>query len=199
MGRDEDGAAPRFQLQHHVLDLAGVHRVQAGGRFIQEQQFRVVDERTHERQPHLHALGKGPDAGVRIVGKPHRIQQLHRITGRSGVEGGKEPQVLQRGQLLVVVGQLEGHSDALVVVPPPGPRLSAPHRCPTAVPAQQPDQQLLGGGLARTAGAEESENLALTDGEVHAAHRRFRGLRIREGQLAHLDHLGHPFTVTNFQ
>jgi hypothetical protein len=49
------------------------------------------------------------------------------------------------------------------------------------MPAQQADQKLLSGGLPRAAGPEEPEDLATPDGEVHAAQRRLRCLRIAEG------------------
>ncbi|CPA47651.1 Uncharacterised protein [Mycobacterium tuberculosis] len=51
-----------------------------------------------------------------------------------------------------MVGQLEGDPDALVVIGSPLGRLFVPHRGLAAVVAQQPDEKLLGGGLARAAG-----------------------------------------------
>ena len=57
--------------------------------------------------------------------------------------------------------------------------------------AQQSDQELLGGGFAGAARAEEPEDLAAADGEVHTAHGRLGGLRIGEGEPADADHLGH--------
>ncbi len=72
-----------------------------------------------------------------------------------------------------MVGQLEGDTDALVVVRPPRERVPPPHGRLTAVSAEQADEEFLRRGLPGAAGAEEAEDLATTDGEVHAAHRGF--------------------------
>ena len=94
------------------------------------------------------------------LGEVDRLQQGHRVLGRAGVQRGEELQVLQRGELLVVVGQLEGDADALVVVAAPVGGVAAPHRRPAAVAGEQPGEDLLGGGLPGAAGAEEAEHLA---------------------------------------
>src|SRR3954469_10502837 len=56
VGGQEDCATARLQTQDDVLDLARVYRVQARRRFIEEQQFGVVDQGSREGQPHLHSL-----------------------------------------------------------------------------------------------------------------------------------------------
>ena len=48
--------------------------------------------------------------------------------------------------------------------------------------AQQADQDLLGGRLAGAAGAEEPEDLATADGEIHSAYGRVCCRRIGEGE-----------------
>jgi len=53
--------------------------------------------------------------------------------------------------------------------------------------AQQPDQQLLGGGVAGPAGAEESEDLTAANGEIHTAHGGLLRLGIGVCQVANVD------------
>src|SRR5829696_8184672 len=108
------------------------------------------------------------NSGVGVVGQADGVEQLHRIQGVDVVQRREEPQVLQTGELLVMVRQLEGDPDALVVVGPPGQRVLTPHRRLAAVAAEQADQKLLGGGLPGAAGSEESKNLPPRDAEVHA-------------------------------
>jgi hypothetical protein len=107
VGGEEDRAALVADLPDDVLDPPRVDRVHPGRRLVEEQQLGPVQQRAGEDQPHLHALGELSDAGVGVGGQVDRLQQGHRVLGRSGVEGGEELQVLQRGELLVVVGQLE--------------------------------------------------------------------------------------------
>ncbi|BCI89434.1 hypothetical protein NIIDMKKI_46400 [Mycobacterium kansasii] len=146
-------AATCFQIHDQVLDGAGVYRVQAGGRFVEKEQFGVVDQRPGERQAHLHALGilAGPDMGV--VGQTDGIQQLHGVQGGLCIQRSEKPQILQSGELLIMVGQLERHADAFVIVRSPGCRVLSPDRDLTAVPAQQADENPLRRRLTRAAGA----------------------------------------------
>ena len=160
MGRQEDRAAARLEVQDDVLDLARVDRVQARGRFVEEQQLGVVDQRPREGQPHLHSLGVLANSRVGVIGQPHRVEQRQRVRRVAGVERREEAQVLEAGELLIVIRQLEGDTDALVVVGSPGQRVLPPHRGLAAVTSQQADQELLRGGLPGAAGTEKPEDLA---------------------------------------
>jgi hypothetical protein len=106
--RGEENRAPAgLEIEHRVLDLASVHRVEPGGGFVEEQQLRIVQQRTREGQAHLHSLGVLANSGVGSIGQPDGIEQLHRIQRVDVVERREELQVLQPRELLVVVRQLE--------------------------------------------------------------------------------------------
>ncbi len=79
VGRQKHRAAPRFQVQDDVLDLARVHRVQPGRGFVEEEKLRVVDKRSDKGQPHLHSLGVLANSRIGVASKPDGVEQLHRI------------------------------------------------------------------------------------------------------------------------
>ncbi len=191
MGGEKHRAAACLQVQDHVLDVAGVDRVKAGGGLVEEEQFGIVDQRSGEGEPHLHSLGVHADSGVGVVRQAHRVQQVHRIQRRARVQRSEELQVLQPGQLLVVVGQFERDTDALVVISTPGQRVPAPDRGLAAVAAKQADEKFLRRRLPCPAGTQETEDLTTTDGEVHAPHGGFSRLRVGERESTDADHVGH--------
>ena len=90
-----------------------------------------------------------------------------------------------------MVGLLERHPDALVVVGAPIGERASEHRQPAAVLAQQADEDLLRGALAGAAGAEEPEDLAAGDVEGDAVDRGVAGTGVGETQVGDLDQRRH--------
>ena len=84
--------------------FASVDRVHAAGRFIQKEQFRIVEQGAHKVEAHLHPLGEGGDAGVDVICKPDHFQQFGWVTCWAGIERSKERQVFACRELLVVIG-----------------------------------------------------------------------------------------------
>jgi hypothetical protein len=66
---------------------------------------------------------------------------------------------------------LQGHPDPMTHLGGVGPYIDARHRGLTITDRQQGAQHPYGRGLAGAVGAEKSEDLAATDGEVDSAHR----------------------------
>ena len=51
-------------------------RVEAGGRFVEHDQLRVVDQRAGDGEPALHAAGERVDGRVRAVGEFDEVEQF---------------------------------------------------------------------------------------------------------------------------
>ncbi len=58
-------------------DVAGL-RVEAGGRLVEQQDARVVDQRACDREAALHAAGEVVDLGLRPVGRAARTRAARR-------------------------------------------------------------------------------------------------------------------------
>jgi len=71
---DEDRLAQRAQLAEQLTQLDAGARVEAGGRFVEEQHGRVVDERVGEAEPLLHASAEGLDGGLTLVGEVDQLK-----------------------------------------------------------------------------------------------------------------------------
>src|SRR4029077_4974031 len=64
------------ELAQTVPDQMARLRVEAGRRFIQDQQFGVVDERAREREPALHPARQRADAIAPLVGETGKLEEL---------------------------------------------------------------------------------------------------------------------------
>ena len=67
---------------------AAALRVEAGGRLVEEQDPRRVDEREREVQPALHAARVAADAAVGRLGQPDALEQLLRAPPAVGRRAG---------------------------------------------------------------------------------------------------------------
>src|SRR5688572_12001637 len=95
----------------------------------------------------------------------HAAQQGLRRFCLTAMETREKAQVLQRAELQVVIGSLEGDTDPSVIVSVPGAEITVEHADVALVPVEQPDEDVLGGALARAAWTEEAEDLACFDRE----------------------------------
>ena len=118
--RGQDDRHPALaQFPNNPLELAGVDRVETGGRFVEKKQFGLMLNRPDEVETHLHPLGEFLDPTMsHLLQADHRQRLLRRATWFV-VERGEEGQVFDRGELEVMVGQLEPHPDPLEVVAAP--------------------------------------------------------------------------------
>ncbi len=67
VGGQEDRFTGGLLPPDDVFDQFGVDRVQAGGRLVEEDELRVMDQGPREIQPHLHPLGIAAHLLVRIL------------------------------------------------------------------------------------------------------------------------------------
>ncbi len=98
-----DGLAGIAKVGDDALDDAGVDRIEAGGWLVEEQDLGIVLDCPHEIETHAHTLGEGLHLVVRGILQSDQCQQFQRVAAPAPVERCEEPEVLDRGELDVVV------------------------------------------------------------------------------------------------
>jgi hypothetical protein len=150
-------------------------RVEPGGRLVEEQHVRSVDQTERDVEPALHTAGVGADRTVRGLGKIEPVEQLdHPLlepAATQSVQPALQHEVVPAGGQRVGAGVLGDHSD-----PPPDPVRVAEHvvavdHGPAGVRPGQRGQDLDSGGLAGAVRAEQAEHLAGADLDGEAVER----------------------------
>jgi len=68
--------AGRLELLQALPDQVAGLRVEAGGRLVEKDGIRIVDQRPGQRQAPFHAAGEGCDAGIGFAAKASEGEQL---------------------------------------------------------------------------------------------------------------------------
>ena len=86
------------ELAEELAQLDAGPRIEAGGRLVEEQHLRVVDERVGEAQALLHAAGQALDVRVALVAEVDEVEEVADHPpppgGRDAVAAGEEVEVL---------------------------------------------------------------------------------------------------------
>ncbi|KAG1081628.1 hypothetical protein G6F40_015417 [Rhizopus arrhizus] len=186
MGDHDDGLAVlAVELLQQAQDLFGGLAVEVAGGFVADQEGGVGDDRAGNRHALLLAAGQFIRAVAAAVGQADQGQRDLRIAlALRGVEVGQQQRqldVLLRGQHRHQVVELEHEAD---VVAAPGRQLAAAHLVDAlafdadlaAAGVVQAADQVEQGGLARTGGAHQRDEVAARDVQVDAVqHLHFLG------------------------
>ena len=108
-------------------------RVQAGGRLVEEQHLRPVDQAERDVQPPLHAAGVGADQPAGRVGQVEPAEQLVGPAASAAARAGPgcrpgQQQVLPAGGHRVGAAALGDHADGVADPGRPGPHVQPGHR-----------------------------------------------------------------------
>jgi hypothetical protein len=151
LGGQQQGDAGADQIPDHLPDALPAHRVQAGGRLIQEQHGRLRQQAGRQVQPAPHAAGIALDYPVGGVGQ---LEELEQFGGpRPGLARSHPAQladqheVLPAGQQPVQGGVLGGHADLPAHRGRPGQHVDAGHPGLARVRPRQRGQDPHGCGL----------------------------------------------------
>ena len=190
VGRDEDRhLVSARQIDEQLPEGIARHRIDARGRFVQDQQFRRMHQRHRQRQALAHAerqfVGHGigravqPETGQKFA-YPRRDRRF-----RHAEQARMQHQVLLDAEFGVQRKRLRHVADT-----PPRGDVARVHFLPeqpgfALARRQQAGEHLHGGGLAAAVGAEEAENLAAVDAEVDVVDRR--EIAEAHGQVARFD------------
>jgi len=142
-------------------------RVETGGRLVEEDQTRHVDQAQRDVEPAPLAAGQGLHLGVGLVGQ---ADQGDHLVDRQppGVHPPVELDQLARAEVLVDPGLLEHDADAFAVVAPAGLRVEAEHLDVAGRAPPVTLEDLHGGRLPGAVRAEQCEHLPRLDRERQA-------------------------------
>ena len=172
--RQEDRRALVVQLADLLPDRRAAGGVEAGGRLVEEEDARLVDQRRAEVEPAAHAARVGAHPPVGGVGEAdagdQRVTALLRLGLRDSVQRRLELHQLAARHQRVERGLLERDADRAPHLRRLLDHVEAGHRGATARRPQQrgqhPDRRRLAGAVR----PEEGVDLARGDLEVHALH-----------------------------
>ena len=165
-----------------VPELDAAADVEAGGRLVEEEHRRAGDQRGSEVEAAAHPTRVGADEAVGGIGEAEALEQLVRAGARLRalhvVELADHLEVLEAGQVLVDRGVLAGEPDlraqrrGIALHVEPYDARAAP------VGLEQRGEDSHHCGLAGPVGAEQGEHAAGAGGEVDAAQRAHRAVRL---------------------
>ena len=75
-GEQDRGVLQIGQPVHQIVEVPPGGRVEAGGRLVQEQQFRPADDADRHVEPPSLTAGQRGDLLVAVLGQPDRLDQL---------------------------------------------------------------------------------------------------------------------------
>ena len=163
-------AAGAHAICEQSLDVTRRHSVEAGQRFVEDDQAGVVHERARERDLLAHALGKSFASLVQMRLQPQRNQQaMRRRFGDGGIdtpEAGDEFKIFQRGQLVVDHRFIRDPCRHLLGGDGIAERVDAEYRDRSGIGLQQASHHPQRRGLAGAVGADQRIELAGANGEI---------------------------------
>ena len=110
VGRQHDGVAPVAKRAHEAPQVAARLRVEAGGRLVEEQDARIVDERRRDAEALLLAAGQRSHLALRLLGQLDVGEQAHRVDV-APVQAAEQVEQLDEGELVEEGRRLELDAD----------------------------------------------------------------------------------------
>ena len=159
-----------LHLRDLTVQLAARVRVQARGRLVQEHQLGLVDEGEGQRQPLTLAARQRLERCVSFVEEREAFEKRCRFRLLT-IERAEERQGLARRDLVLQCRRLQRRADFLLHFTRPAPGIDAADVDCAFVRFTQSDDTLDRRRLAGAVGADESEDLAVSDLEADAARR----------------------------
>ena len=169
VGGDQDRDARLGEVVDEAPELPARQRIDPAGRFVEEEDRRLVENRTPEREPLPPAAGEiAGQRGFAALEAGHLDDELPArldpVAGQA-VNASPEPDVLVDGQQLVEREPLRHVADPLFDALGVGRDIDAADERGARGGPQQAAQHPDRGGLARAIAAEEPEDLAARDVE----------------------------------
>ena len=157
-------------VQERTHRLLG-HDVEADGGLVEEEHARAVEQGGDELHLHAFTERKLADHDVHLFAHGEKVEQLVErrliLFGGQAVNVPEEEKGLDRGEIppeLVFLAEHQGEDAPVGVFPPRG--VESGHARAARAGENEAGQHLQGGGLAGAIGSQESDELALTDGET---------------------------------
>ncbi len=168
MRGQEDGALGVAELLDQAVDLEANLGIEPGGRLIQKQELRIVDQGQSEGYALFLSAGKFGVIFVPLFRKLQAIEELVAVdTPR--VERGKQLQSFVDLDFIRQVGGLQADADPVFDPARFQAGIVAEHQRLAGAALPEPFEDLDRGGLARAVGAEQAEYFAGEDLERETA------------------------------
>ena len=170
-----------------VPELAPRLRIDAGGRLVEEQQLRLVEQTRGEREPLLPAARQRTGELSRARGEAEPLEPFAdpRLAVAHRVDPGDELEVLGDREVLVQAELLRHVPDAPLDLGRGGADVEAERRAGALVGCQQPAQHPDRGRLAAAVRAEKAHDPAPGHREIDVVHDCTPAIAL--GKAAHLD------------
>ncbi len=172
----DHGAAGAHPIGEQSLDVARGDGVKTGEWFVQDDQPRIVYQRSRKRDLLAHALGKSLAALVQMRLQTERDQEI--VCGASGdrridaPKPGDEFEIFQRRQLVVDHGFVGDPGHHLLGGDRIAERVDAEHRDRTDIGTREAGHHAQRRGLAGAVGPDQRVELAWLDREIERVDRK---------------------------
>src|SRR5574341_1210673 len=192
-GEDDGNLLQVPELADDIPDTAAHSRIQADGRFVQEEDPRPREQRPGDLQPAAHPAAVSPDAISRAPRQVHDIEQgfgsLPGLFGRDAPKPGVELEVLQPAEVVVQHAVLKDYTGR----PPHGEGIAdhvvAGHHDLSGGGAHGCCEDAHRGGLTGAVRPQQAEDFAGRDIEGDALH-RLQAARVGLSQAVNRDYRG---------
>ena len=105
----------RFEIENEVADFPSARRIDSGGRFVQDDKSRFLDERLSEADALQHAFGVTAEAAIARAGQADEREQFidaaPQARAAQSAKFSVEAERLCAGQIFVEIGTLRQESD----------------------------------------------------------------------------------------
>lgn len=180
MGGEQDGGATGPQIGDRTAQIARRHRVDTDGRLVEEEDIGLVQQTAGDVQTLPHPARVALDTFPLPVGQADQVEEFGDpallLAWFDPVQLGEVAQVVEGGEPVVQAPvAAEDVTDPAAYGHGVGRHVMAEDTSRAGGGQQQGVEHLDGRGLARTVGAEQSEQLAARHLETDAAHGLGRG------------------------
>ncbi|MNP01486.1 hypothetical protein D3C76_933040 [compost metagenome] len=187
MGGEDDGDAFLVQLGEEAPHRTAQLDIDPGGRLVENQQARLMDQRPGNHQPTLHAPGQRTRLHIALVPQAQLGQVLLGAflgqLGRDAVVTGLGHDDVEGLLELVEVELLGHHAQAALERRRFAVQIVAKHIDAAAGLVDQGREDANGGGFAGTVGAEQSEEITFGDVQINALE-GLKAVAVGFGQLS---------------
>ena len=184
MRGDQHRFAHILERPQNAFHLRAGARVHAGGRLVQDEQARVVDERARQAQPLLHAAGEHVHVAVALVGQVHQLQQAlgHMLAflWAKAVAARIKVQVFPGFQPVIDAEEVRHIAHEAANFTRTARHVHAVQHGRSLAWLKERRQDAHGGGFARAVGAHKAVELAVMNGHAQVVQRQKRPIVARK-------------------
>src|SRR6202171_5850363 len=170
MGGQENGPSFRADRFRQLPQVASRLRIEAGGRLVEEEDLRLVDERRRDAEALLLAARQLGNGRARLLGEVHLLQDRHGID-RAVVERPEHVEQLEQAQAVEEGRGLQLDTNQVLNLVRILADVDAGDDCPALFGSTQTFEDLHRGRLAGAVGTKQSEDLTLFHPERDAVNR----------------------------